>query len=86
MVSHYEDTKRNTLFNELINLKQNGLMTEHIENFQRLNIKVNDILEQHMIDVFMGTLKDNIKHKFCFGKLIHWGRHSGWKEKMKEKL
>jgi gas vesicle protein len=43
MIAHYEDTRSNTFFSQLINLKQNGSVTEHIENFQRLNIKVTNI-------------------------------------------
>ena len=43
MATHYEDTRSNTFFNQLINLKQKGSVTEHIENFQRLHIKVIDI-------------------------------------------
>ena len=38
-------------------------MMEHIENFQKLNIRVKDIPEEHMIDVFIGTFKDNIQHE-----------------------
>jgi len=37
MITHYEDTKRNTFFSQLINLKQKGSMAEHIESFQKLN-------------------------------------------------
>ena len=62
MIAHYEDTKRNTFFSQLINLKQKGLMGEHIEDFQKLNIMVIDIIEEHKIDVLIGTLKDNIQH------------------------
>jgi hypothetical protein len=40
-----------------------GSVTEHIENFQRLNIKVTDIPDEHLIDVFIGTLKDKIQHE-----------------------
>jgi len=36
---------------------------EHIEDFQKLKIRVKDILEEHRIDVFIGTLKDNIQHE-----------------------
>ena len=43
MIAHYEDTKRNTFFRQLINLKQKGLVVEHIEDFQKLNIRVTDI-------------------------------------------
>jgi hypothetical protein len=63
MIADYEDTRSNTFFSQLINLKQKGLVTDHIENFQRLNIKVTDILDEHLIDVFIGTLKDNIQHE-----------------------
>jgi hypothetical protein len=63
MIAHYEDTRRNTLFIQFINLKQKGSVTKHIENFQRLNIKVIDIPNENLIDVFIGTLNDNIQHE-----------------------
>jgi hypothetical protein len=65
MITHSEYTRRNTFFSQLINLKQKGLVTKHIENFQRLNIKVTYIPDEHLIDVFIGTLKDNIQHEVC---------------------
>ena len=46
MIAHYEDTKRNTFFSQLINLKQKGSVVENIEDFQKFNIRVNDILEE----------------------------------------
>jgi len=42
MIAHYEDTNSNTFFSQLINLKQKGSMAEHIEDFQKLNIRVKD--------------------------------------------
>jgi hypothetical protein len=30
-----------------------------------LNIKVTYILDEHLIDVFIGTLRDNIQHEVC---------------------
>ena len=38
-------------------------MAEHIQDFQKLNIRETDIIEEHMIDVFIGNLKDNIQHE-----------------------
>ena len=38
---------------------------EHTEDFQKLNIRVKYIPEEHRIDVFIGTLKDNIQHEVC---------------------
>ena len=63
MIAHYEDTKSNTFFSQLINLKQKCSVGEHIEDFQKLNIRVTNILEEHRIDLFIGTLKDNIQHE-----------------------
>jgi hypothetical protein len=63
MIAYYEDTRSNTFFSQLINLKQKGSVTDNIENFQRLNIKVIDIPDEHLIDVFIGTLKDKIQHE-----------------------
>ena len=62
MISHYEDIQRNTFFSQLINLTQKWLMAEHIEDFQKSNIRENDILEKQRIDVSIGILKDNIQH------------------------
>jgi hypothetical protein len=56
MIAHYEDTRSNTFFSQLINLKQKGSITEHNENFQRLNIKVTDIPDEHLNDVFVRLL------------------------------
>ena len=39
MIAHYEETKSDTFFRKLINLKQKGLVVEHIEDFQKLNIR-----------------------------------------------
>jgi len=62
LIAHYEDTKRNTFFSQLISRKQKGSIMEHIEEFQKLNIRVKYIPEEHRIDVFIGSLKDNIQH------------------------
>ena len=34
-----------------------------MEKFQRLNLKVTNIPDDHLIDVFIGILKDNIQHE-----------------------
>jgi len=63
MIAHYEDTKRNTFFSQLIILKEKWSMVDHIEDFQKLNIRENDIPKKQRIYVSMGTLKDNIQHE-----------------------
>eukprot|EP00253_Pinus_taeda_P018518 PITA_18518 len=62
LTTHYERTKSNTFFSQLMSLKQKGSIMEHIEEFQKLNILVKIIPEEHRIDVFIGTLNDNIQH------------------------
>jgi hypothetical protein len=63
MIARYEDTRSNTFFTQLMYLKKNISLIEHIETFQRLNIKVTDNPDDHFIDVFIGTLRDNIQHE-----------------------
>ena len=70
MIAHYEDKNSNTFFIELINLKQKGSIVEHIEDFQKLNIRVIDIPKEHRIDVFIRTLKDNIIHDVHVWQLL----------------
>ena len=84
MIEHYEDKNRNTFFSQLINLKQKGSMVDHIEDFQNFNIGVIDIPEEHMIFVFIGTLKDNLQHEVpplgqFTGGFIQGGKKS-WKQ------
>ncbi len=38
-------------------------MVEHIKDFQKLNIRANDIPQEHRIDAFIRILKDNIQHE-----------------------
>ena len=38
---------------------------EHIQQFQKLCLRVNDIPEDRLLDLFIGTLKDNIQHEVC---------------------
>ena len=86
MIAHYEDTKSNTFFNQLINLKQKGSMAEHIEDFQKLNIRVTDILEEHKVDVFIGTLKDNIQHEVHLWKPDSLEKEFGLARKIERKI
>ena len=65
LIAHYEDTKNNIFFSQLISLKQKGSIMEHIEEFQKLNTRVKNIPEEHRIDVFIGTLKEKIQHDVC---------------------
>ena len=43
MIADYEDTKSNNFFSQLINLKQKGSVVDHIEDFQKLNLRVANI-------------------------------------------
>ena len=47
----------------LVNLKKKGLVTEHIKQFHKLSLKVNNILEDNLLGLFIGILKDKIQHE-----------------------
>ena len=85
-IAHYEDTKSNTFFSQLINLKQKGSMMEHIEDFQKMNIRVKYILEEHRIDVSIGTLKDNIQHEVRLWELDSLEKAFRLARKMERKI
>ena len=50
----------------MVNLKQKGLVIEHIRQFQHLSLRVKNISEDNLLDLFIGTLKDNLQHEVCF--------------------
>jgi hypothetical protein len=55
--------KRNTLFIQLINLQQEGQITKHIQQFQKLSLRVKNIPEDNLLDLFKGILKEGIQHE-----------------------
>jgi hypothetical protein len=63
LIAHYGDIKSNTFFSELINLRQKGPITKHIQQFQNLSLRVKKISEDDLLDLFMDTLKENIQHE-----------------------
>ena len=63
LIAHYGDINSNTFFNQLVNVKKKGLVTDHIKQFQQLSLKVKNISEDNLLDLFIGTLKDNIQHE-----------------------
>ena len=65
MIAHYGDIHNNTFFSQLVNLKQKGLVTEHIKQFEQLSLRVKNISEDNLLDLFIGTLKDDIQHEVC---------------------
>jgi len=69
LISHYGDIKKNTLFSQLINIRQKGPIIEHIQQFQKLGLKVKNIHEGNLLDLFMGTLKENIQNEVCLFEL-----------------
>ena len=38
---------------------------EHIQQFQKSSLRVNDIPNDRLLDIFIGTLKDKIQHEVC---------------------
>ena len=65
MISYHDDVKRSSFSTQLVNLKKKGLVIKHIQQFQKLSLKVDGILDDKLLDLFIGTLKDNIQHEVC---------------------
>jgi hypothetical protein len=65
LISYYDDVKRNSFFTQLIYLRKKGLVIENIQQFQKLSCKVDGILDDTLLVLFIGTLKDNIQHEVC---------------------
>ena len=63
LIAYHDDAKRNSFFTQLINLWQKGLEIECIQQFQKLNLIMEGILDDKLLDLFIGTLKDNIQHE-----------------------
>jgi len=61
-------------------------MKEHIEDIQKLNIRVKYIPEKHRIDVFVGTLKDNIQHEVLLWDLDSLEKPFKLARKMESKI
>ena len=65
MIAHCGDINNNTFFNQLVNLKQKGPVTEHIKQFQHLSLRMKNISEDNLLDLFIGTLKYLIQNEVC---------------------
>ena len=61
-------------------------MAEHIEDFKKLNIRVNDIPEKQRIDVFIGTLKDNIQHEVRLWEPDSLEKAFRWERKIESEI
>ena len=67
LIAYYGDINSNTFFNQLVNLKQKGSLTDHIKQFQQLSLRVKNISEDNLLDLFIGTLKDNMGDSMKMG-------------------
>jgi hypothetical protein len=63
LISYHDDVKSNSFFTQLINLKQKDPVIEHIQQFQKLSLRVDGLADDKLLDLFIGTLKDNIQHE-----------------------
>jgi hypothetical protein len=65
LIEHFGYIKSNALFRQLVNLKQRGPVTNHIQHFQKLCLKVKNILKKNLLDLFMGSLQESLQHEVC---------------------
>ena len=68
LIAYHNDVKSNSFFTQLINLRQKGPIIEHIQQFQRLSLRVDVIPHDKFLNLFIGTFKDNIQHEVCLFK------------------
>ena len=62
LITYYDDVKSNS-FTQFINIRKKGPLIEHIQQFQKLSVRVEGIADDKLLDIFIGTLKDNIQHE-----------------------
>lgn len=62
LITHDGDIKSNTLFSQLVNHRQKGSVIKHIQQFQKLYLKVKITIENNLLDLFMWTLKEGFQH------------------------
>jgi hypothetical protein len=60
LITCHDDVKSNSFITQLINLRKKGPVIQRIQQFQKLSLKVDDIPDDKLLDLFIGTLKDNI--------------------------
>ena len=58
LISYHDDVKNNSFFTQLINLRKNGPIIKHIQQFQNLSLRVDGIPDDKLLDLFIATLKD----------------------------
>ena len=63
LIAYPDDVKSNSLFTQFINLKQKGPVIEHIQQFQKLSVRVDGLPDDKLLDLFIRSLKDNIQHE-----------------------
>ena len=63
LISCHDDVKRNSVFTQLKIIRQNGRVSEHVQQFQNLSLIVEGIPYDKLLDIFVGTLKDSIQHE-----------------------
>jgi hypothetical protein len=63
LIAYHDNVKSNSFFTQLINIRQKGPVIEHIQQFQKLRLRVEGIVDDKLLDLFIRTLKDNIQHE-----------------------
>ena len=63
LISYHDDVKSNSFFNQLKNLRQEGLVIDHIQQFKNLSLRVDGIPYDKLLALSTGNLKDNIQHE-----------------------
>lgn len=68
LITYHDDVNNNSFFTQLINLRKKVPLIEHIQQIQKLSLRVKGIPDDKLFDIFIRTLKDNIQHDVCLFK------------------
>ncbi|KAH9297684.1 hypothetical protein KI387_029366, partial [Taxus chinensis] len=60
---HYSSSVSDNYFSQLAKLRQIGSVKDYIHHFQNLSLRVENITEENLNDLFLGGLKDHIEHE-----------------------
>ncbi|KAH9291976.1 hypothetical protein KI387_042841, partial [Taxus chinensis] len=60
---HYSSSVSENYFSQLAKLRQTGSVKDYVHQFQNLSLRVENIPEENLNDLFLGGLKDHIEHE-----------------------
>ena len=61
--THYGNNLMDSYFCQLTKLQQTGMVKDYIQQFQTLSLRVENVADENMMEIFLGGLQDHIKYE-----------------------